>query len=46
MVETEISYNIKTNYGRNLNIIQIQNQLWQKQKQNRIQKQIMIETEI
>ena len=27
MVETEISYNIKTNYGRNRNIIQIQKRI-------------------
>ena len=38
--------NTKTNYGRNRNIIQDKNELWQKQKYHRIQKRIMVETEI
>ena len=46
MVETEISYNIKTNYGRNRYIIEYENELWQKHKYHRIQKRIMVETEI
>ena len=32
MVETEISYSTKTNYGRNRNIIEYKHELWQKQK--------------
>ena len=32
MVETQISQNTKTNYGRNRNIIEYKNELWQKQK--------------
>ena len=46
MVEAEISYNTKPNYGRSRNIIQSKNELWQKQKYHTNTKRIMVDTEI